>query len=493
MGLQNTMCGLVAIYNKKSNLIIDPSIIVPMLDAIEHRGNDSVVYKYLPSIHVGYRRLAITNVDDSNCNFEWDIYLNGEIYNYKELGFIGSECNVLSQGFDKYGVEFVKQLNGMFVIVAISPDGQVYVFRDRYGIKPLYFYEDEDVIVLASEIKSILKYPNYKFSINESAKEQWFTFNNVFTDETLFDGIYKVDKATIWHLNKNRATKFWEWKFEPVSMNFEWAKKRVKELVTQAIQRMIPNEVSYASCLSGGVDSNIIASQLPKETPKYTVGFENADDEIDLVTKTTKKIYSVIYENAVWMDETIYHLEDLRVGACWSNYGLFDFIADGKTKVVFDGSGADELFGGYPWRYSEPNYYDVLNRTKNDSEYCKEVYGVVFPKDTLEERFKFDAENFLEGVLLVTDRMSMAHTLEVRLPYLDNDLVDFCLTLPNEFKENKMILKEAFKDELHPLIYSGKKKGFSSPDWFPKVGNQAKNWATAAFTQWNKIFNNGLI
>lgn len=487
------MCGVVAIYNKKSNLFIDKSIIEPMLDVIKHRGNDCVSVFYYNNVHIGYRRLAITDIEDITYGDEWSIFLNGEIYNYKELGFEGSERSVLAKGFAKYGIPFVEKLNGMFVIIAISPDGQVYTFRDRYGIKPLYFYEDGDVVVLASEIKSILNYPNYKFRINESAKEQWLTFNNVFTDETLFDGIYKVGKGTVWHLNKNKVTEYWSWKFKPVSMNFEWAKKRVKELVMQAIQRMIPKEVGYASCLSGGIDSNIIASQLPKETPKYTVGFIGADDERELIYKSGASPKEIVFNSIYELAKTIYHLEDLRVGACWSNYGLFEFIAEGGTKVVFDGSGADELFGGYPWRYLEPNYYDVLNRTKNDSEFCKKIYNVVFPKDTLEERFKFDAEYFLEGVLLVTDRMSMAHTLEVRLPYLDNDLVDFCLTLPNEFKENKMILKEAFKDILNPLIYSGKKRGFSSPDWFVGDGNQANKWANAAFEQWNKIFNNGLI
>jgi len=484
------MCGIALIFKKNNIHEFSNEIMDSMLNSIEHRGRDYTCINHYTNCSIGFCRLAITDIDINPPSIykNWICYFTGEIYNYKELGFGGSECNVLSQGFDKYGVDFVKQLNGMFVIVAISPDNQVYVFRDRYGIKPAYYYETEDIIIVSSEIKPILKHPSYNFSVNESAKEQWLTFNNVFTNETLFSGIYKLDKGTIWHLNTNQTRKYWEWKFTPTPMDFETAKNEVRRLLVQSIQRMIPKEVSYVSCLSGGVDSNIIASQLPKEITTYVVGYDGADDEIEMARLSGRMPLEITFGDVIGLRETIYHLEDLRVGACWSNYGLFEYIAFNKNKVVFDGSGGDELFGGYSWRYTEKDYYNVVNRTKRDSPYCKTLLKFIFPEDTLENRYKFDAEHFLEGVLLVTDRMSMAHTLEVRVPFLDNDLVDFCLTLPNEFKENKLILKEAFKDVLHPDIYSGAKKGFSSPDWFPKVGNQAENWAVAALKEWTKLF-----
>lgn len=484
------MCGIVLIYHKNNSLGRENDSIEDMLKEISHRGKDFSVIKYYYNTVLGYNRLAITDIEDNRHGgiHEWNIFLNGEIYNYHELGFNGTENSVLAQGFEKYGVDFVKQLNGMFVIVAISPDNQVYVFRDRYGIKPAYYYETEDIIIVASEIKPILKRLSYNFSVNESAKEQWLTFNNVFTNETLFSGVYKLDKGTIWHLNTNQTRKYWEWKFTPTPMDFETAKNEVRRLLVHSIQRMIPKEVPCASCLSGGVDSNIIASQLPKEVPTYTVGYYGAEDEIELARKSGRNPHEITFGDVVGLQKTIYHLEDLRVGACWSNLGLFESIAFNKIKVVFDGSGGDELFGGYSWRYTEKDYYNVVNRTKRDSPYCETLLKFIFHEDTLENRYKFDAEHFLEGVLLVTDRLSMAHTLEVRVPFLDNDLVDFCLTLPNEFKENKLILKEAFKDLLHPDIYSGAKKGFSSPDWLEGEGNQANKWAINALNTWTKLF-----
>lgn len=144
-----------------------------------------------------------------------------------------------------------------------------------------------------------------------------------------------------------------------------------------------------------GIDSNIIASQLPKEIETFCVGYIGPfiEDETELAMASGRNPNLVLLSWIENFEETIYHLEDLRVGACWSNYRLFSDVSC-RHKVVFDGAGADELFGGYPWRYSEPNYYDVVNRTKNDSEFCKTLFNLIYGYDTLENRFKFDAEHF---------------------------------------------------------------------------------------------------
>jgi len=152
-----------------------------------------------------------------------------------------------------------------------------------------------------------------------------------------------------------------------------------------------------------------------------------------------------------------------------------------------DGAGADELFGGYAWRYQAGDYYDVVNRTKIADQYCEKLFKQVH-QDSLEARYLFDAEYFLEGVLSVGDKLGMANTIEVRVPFLDNDLVDFALTLPNHLKENKLILKQAFKGLVPDEILKAKKRGFSSPDWFEGTGNQASRWANAAFNKWKEIY-----
>ncbi len=483
------MCGLAITYHKKQSDFYSTDPVAKMLDAMHHRGNDQVVINHHNKCIVGFRRLAITELNEAQPQgHAWKVYLSGEIYNYKELGFRGSECSVISQGLEMYGEDFVKRLNGMFFIVAINGD-DVFVFRDRYGIKPVYYYESHDVIVIASEAKAIAKHPDYKFAINGSAKKQWFVFNNVLTDETLFEGIYKLNKGTFWHVNMDDKVQYWEWKFEPdESMDPEYALQRLRALIAQAIERQIPNEVDYASCLSGGVDSNIIAAHLDKSVSMFTVGFEGVEDERKMAKLSGRDNSELIFSGVSCFDKTIFHLEDLRVGASWSSYCLYEFISNCGKKVCFDGAGADELFGGYVWRYKAENYYDIVNRTGIKDEYCEELFKQVFPEDTLENRYAFDANYFLEGVLLAVEKLSMAHTLEVRLPFLDNDLVDFCLTLPNKFKENKWILKRAFRDVLPGQIIRGSKKGFSSPDWIPGEGNQALKWATAAYNEWEKQY-----
>lgn len=479
------MCGIALSFSKGVHR--EDQFISYMMHKIEHRGYDQALIKNYSKCTVGFNRLAITERyhDQPGKTPLWEVYLNGEIYNYTELGFVGGECEVLAQGFEKEGPEFVKKLNGMFFIVAINGD-DVYVFRDRYGIKPIYYFETDKKIFVASEAKAIWAHPDYKFAVNESAQRQWFVFNNVFTEETLFKGIFKFPKGSYWHLNSNEKTKYWTWRFNPQHMDELQATEKLLFLVQQAIKRQTPAEVSVGTCLSGGVDSGIIHA-LMLDIPSFTVGYKGIDDEREFAESMGTQHYQIVYDRVRNLSETIYHLEDPRLGASWPNYGLCK-LASGFVKVLFDGAGADELFGGYSWRYSKDDYYDVVNRTGKQDSYCHALFDVIYPVDTLENRFAFDAEHFLEGVLLVADKMSMAHTIEMRVPFLDNDLVDFALTLPNRLKKDKYILKQAFEGILPDHIIMGKKKGFTSPDWFPGSQNQANKWAHYAFENWEKQF-----
>lgn len=497
------MCGIVLEF---FNQLPEPKVsvkdrITSMLGAISHRGKDETYIRNYTSCAVGFRRLAITDINKSQPQgHPWLVFLNGEIYNYKDLGYKGTECEVISQGLDDYGPQFVKQLNGMFFIVAINGDN-VYIFRDRYGIKPVYYFRSRTGIVIASEIKALLQHPDYKFSINENARQQWMVFNNILTDETLFGEIYKFDKGSYWHLNTDTITRYWKWEFTPEKMDYAEACTTIRRLFKKAVERQTPAEVSYGSCLSGGLDSNII-NALCGDIYTFTAGFKGSTDERSLAELSGKKHYQVVYDQIRDLDKTIYHLEDLRVGASWANYGLYE-LASKFVKVCFDGAGGDELFAGYNWRYTAEDYYSVVNRTGIKSKYCEDLFRHIYSltgNDSIENRYAFDANHFLEGVLLVVDKLSMAHTIEIRVPFLDNDLVDFCIKLPNEFKTNKNILRDAFFDMIPMGIATNKKQGFSSPDWFAQKkprkaaesfynnGNQALRWSISAYEEWESIF-----
>ncbi len=504
------MCGITLQFYKNGRPDSDRGSSV-MLNELTHRGKDQVSNHCYTNCKVGFRRLAITDIDtaqpgawvtnsviiegdgtqwtDRNL---WEVWLNGEIYNYKALGFEGSECEVLAQGFGKYGCDFVKQLDGMFVIVAIekgnSQNPQVYVFTDRWKQKPLYWFETATSIILASECKALIAHPDYHFAVNENAKTQLLTFSNIFTDETLFEGIHRLGGGISWHLNSGKKTKYWCWQYTPIIIDYQEAKEEVRRLVEQAVSSQTPQEVSYGSCLSGGIDSGIITALLG-DCKTFTVGYKGQPDERLLAELLGKQQYEIVYDKPRNLQETIYALENPVLGESWMHWQLYE-LASKFVKVLFDGAGSDELFFSYHWRYSEADYWNVLNRTGIDNHNCRKVFKQVFPVDTLEARRVFDAEHFLGGVLSVVDKLSMNHTIEVRTPFLSNPLVDFVNTLPFEYRENKRILKDAFADLLPPEILNAPKRGFSTPkNWIHGEHNQARNWVEKSLNIWEEMFN----
>jgi asparagine synthase (glutamine-hydrolysing) len=503
------MCAIVFEYNKAKQP--DAAIIGDMLDELTHRGDDQRLIQshYIKNggfINVGFRRLAITDTESSQpgTSTDWVIYLNGEIYNYKDLnvGGIFSECKTIARYLDAHGIEGVKDFNGMFVILAINKKtGQIFVARDRYGIKPIYFFETQYGFVFASEIKALLKHPSYKFAPNKGGIEQWLSFNNILTNsgnDTLFRGIYRLEKGSFFDVKSGLLNKYWDWNFSPTyNGTYQDAVLRVRELVINAIKRQTPNGISFGTCLSAGIDSNIINALIPNNGYSFSAGFvgDNMDvvNEADIASKYGKNHQTIEFKQVTFLSDSIKATEDLRVGAGWSNFGLYWF-ASKAVKVLFDGTGADELFGGYSWRYSNHDYYSVVNRTGQNSRYAELAYILAATRnggtDTIYKRYKFDAVHFLEGLLNVADKLSMANTIELRVPFLDNDLVDFAVTLPSEWKENKQILKDAFADLLPEEILNQPKRGFSSPDWFSGDGNKANKWANTALKEWNFIFNN---
>lgn len=471
------MCGIIAFIPHTHAARYD---IERGLDVMRHRGQDARVITYYDHCVVGYLRMAVTDKDApavGKANGH-EVYLNGEIYNYRELGYTGSETEVLAKGFAAEGESFARRLNGMFSIVLVT-DGKIQTFNDRYCIKPLYRYMDENVTIYSSEIKPILQYEGFRRDIYKQEMEAWMTLQHPFTAECLLKGV--LDMA---HVNSARL---WTWAFHPDDdMDYDYARDEVRRLVLQAISRQRVSEPSGV-CLSGGVDSGILAAHTGSQH-SFTVGYEGVDDERPMARLMARENHhEIVYDRVMHMAETIYHLEDLRAGASWPNYGMYQ-EAQKHVRILFDGAGADELFAGYDWRYHNPNYWSVVNRTGMQCDWIREYFddrewGVY-------DRFDYDANYFLPAILMVGDKLSMAHTLEVRYPFLDNDLVDFCTRLPFEFKRNKRILKDAFRDDLPPEILNGPKKGFTSPDWFPGDGNQARRWSEAALKSWKKIFLN---
>jgi len=498
---QHLMCGIACIWNNRlDDRKRSKQSVSSMLFNVDHRGYDQVANNSYKSFDIGVRRLAITGSEDQPAvSGDWTVWMNGEVYNYLEIAEFPtkSDTQAVADALNRDGLDAVKTFNGMFVIFAWNGKN-LFVIRDRYGIKPMYWWENGDEIVYCSELKGFLAHPDFKAELNQSAVDQYLVFMNVLTNETLLKGVYKIHKGTITAANDPACYKeYWEWEFDQ-SFNgkFEDAVDEVEFLLRRAVQRQGTTDNPLGVWLSGGLDSNAIveySKQLGLDFRTFTAGFDEGKDERKLAELTGVKHITRLFkkEDMKITPEFIWALDDLRVGMSWSNYELYKITAAMGIKVCLQGTGGDELFAGYKWRYNKFfDYWKIVNRTGIINDRGVEVFQMIFPKDNIEARWKFDADHFLEGVLLVGDKLSMSQTIEDRVPFLDNDLVDFCVHLPVEFKNNKKVLRAALeRSTIHYDIIRFPKWGFTSPD---KIWNDTDNqnlfWANQSLELWKEKF-----
>ncbi len=559
------MCGITGILNFDQQPVAHNTI-KSMVDMIAHRGPDGEGIYIDDHMALGHRRLSILDVSPKGSqpmashNGEWVIVFNGCIYNYLDLRlelkskghhFISTgDTEVICEGVAEYGVDFFKRLDGMFAIAAWhKPSKTLWLSRDRYGVKPLYYYQKNGVLLFGSEIKAFLNHPKFKVEVNLSALNEYFTFQNVFTYNTLFDGVTMLPPANTVKINAETPLlhhSWWDYNFtEPDNnISLEEATKETERLLTKAVAKQMVSDVPVGSYLSGGMDSgslSVLASKHVDRMYTFTAGFEMSevhgvesgyDERID-AELTANFIKSEHYEQVLnagdirWaLPKVVWHLEDLRVGMSYPNYYI-SRLASKFVKVCLQGTGGDELYGGYPWRYYRifqsldqksffDNYYGFWQRLTNDEDkknlFQSDVYNAInvnepreifervftFNKDlkynTAEEQIQnslyFEIKTFLPGLLLVGDKLAMANGLEERFPFLDNNLVEFAQKIPvkhklgnlelmkkvdenlmgdkkrayKEFDDGKTVLRRAMSGILPERIVNRKKQGFSAPD-----------------------------
>ena len=563
------MCGIAGIFNFNKQPVAHQTI-KTMVDAMSHRGPDGEGLYIDENMALGHRRLSILDITPKGAqpmgshSGDWVIVFNGCIYNYLELrldlkskghDFVSTgDTEVICEGLAEYGTSFFEKLDGMFAIAAWhKPSRTLWLSRDRYGVKPLYYYQKNGVLLFASEIKAFLKHPAFKVEVNLSALNEYFTFQNVFTYNTLFAGVTMLPPANTVKVNTDTPLlhhSWWDYDFsEPdEKISFEEATLETERLLAKAVSKQMVADVPVGSYLSGGMDSgslSVLASKHVDRLYTFTAGFEMSevqgveagyDERID-AELTANFIKSEHYEQVLnagdikfALPKLVWHLEDLRVGMSYPSYYI-SRLASKFVKVCLQGTGGDELYGGYPWRYYRifqslnqkeffDNYYGFWQRLTNDSEKeslfqpatfdkikveePREIFERVFTfnkklkYNTAEEQIQnslyFEIKTFLPGLLLVGDKLAMAHGLEERFPFLDNDLVDFAQKIPIKYKlgnleqmkrldenlignkqkayadfdDGKNVLRKAMKDILPEKIVNRKKQGFSAPDesWY---------------------------
>jgi asparagine synthase (glutamine-hydrolysing) len=531
------MCGIAGILDLRGRPVV-ASDAEPMAASLVHRGPDDRGIFAEGPVALASTRLAIIDVssaghqpmtsDDGRLTLAY----NGELYNFRELarelegrGHVfrsRSDTEVVLRSWEEWGAACLDRFDGMFAFaVWDSAERELVLVRDRFGIKPLYYAEVDGRLVFGSEVKALLA-GGLSVRLDSNALREYFTFQNVFSDRTLFAGVRMLPAGHLLRSSTRveRPQQYWDLVFDPdesVSED-EWV-ERLRGSFETAVERQLVSDVPLGSYLSGGMDSASIVAAASARIPRlmtFTGGFdvssvtglelvfdERADAERVASACRTEHYEMVMHAgDMAWvLPELVWHLEDLRVGMSYPNHYIAR-LASKFVKVSLAGTGGDELFAGYPWRYElvenahdpedfDRRYYGYWSRLVPDAEHgaffthdvrngfdatpfdaYRAVLEPVRGLDPLAKALYFEAKTFLHGLLVVEDRVSMAHSLEVRVPFLDNELVEIARRIPSSLKHGdgggKRLLRQAMSGLLPPEILDKRKQGFSPPDesWY---------------------------
>ena len=522
---------------------IDINRVEYAVSLMKHRGREYRNIEKTDGAVFGFNRLAIENIDKNlqplkvqNALFVF----NGEIYNYKTLikkyGFnADTEIELIAALWKKKGVSFVKELEGMFAIAVF--DKKLYLFRDEFGKKPLYFTKNG---IFASEIKAILPFVEKK--INFNALSEYLAYNSSLALNTIYDGIYKLPAGCYYDGNIKK------WHDFERSENLKWTKENVcdevERLLSAAVEKRFMGDVEIGSLLSGGVDSSLIVAiaNKYKKIDTFSVGYEGFEnyDERNYAKKAAEFIGVKNFDVEMKKRDFFEHFEDVLFHmdepvADSSFFAAFELAKIIDTKVVFSGEGSDELFLGYR-RYEEflgffnaflPNKkwlkkylerhpedikeWEVFRRFFADEAVFRGINEVFFQrqinKALKSKASEVDYKRFLKGwgsfdftyfdikvwigevLLMKLDKMFMSNTIEARSPFLDRDLVGFVFSLPQDVRgANKWIVKKIASKYLPEEIVNRRKKGFAVPfyEWL-KEENELKR--IIDINRKSKIFN----
>lgn len=514
------MCGICGVLNNAQNKPISKDVLKRMNDTLSNRGPDSEGYYFKDNIALAHRRLSIIDLETGSqpiSNEKNNIWLicNGEIYNYKELRQqlilkkhifkTESDSEVIIHGYEEYGVDFFKKLNGMFAFALWDENNKKLVLsRDRFGIKPLYYSFQSNYFVFSSEIKAILESGLVKKHIEKASIAQYMLCLSPLAGNTMFENIKSLLPGTIleFYDGNFKISRYWnicETVYDGIAES-ECAEK-IGALLERAVKRNLMSDVSYASLLSGGLDSSLVSamanSNINGRLRTYAMEYRNNSKLAKLNSdEKNAKIMSehinsehlnYIFDTDDYNDafEKVTRAVEKPIDlTSVSLYLLYSKIA-GDSKVVLTGEGADELFGGYYFFDKEPfdvgfpwiPYYDIVKSIFSDNiessydesimSYKKDFYSRLSDLDINNKLLCLYVDSYLVDMLERQDKTSMAFGIEARVPYLDNDLVDAVIKMPFLLKSgenhDKHLLKLIANKWLPDCIINRKKKPIPMP------------------------------
>ena len=565
------MCGICGIidYKSKANSRTD---VESMLRSINYRGPDESGIYHSPCATLGNVRLSIIDIVGgqqplSDLSGRFWIVFNGEIFNYKELRKdlenksivfrTMSDTEVLVQLYSVYGKKCLGLLNGQFALAIWDKQKEeLFIARDRVGIRPLFYNTDNGILSLASEIKALFNLNHICRELSAENLSQVYTFWSTITPNTPFKGIYELPPGHCATFNRQGLTieKFWELKFDNSSskLSIQDAVDGFHELFSDAVKIRLRADVEVAAYLSGGIDSSATVAYIKEIEPgilnTFSIGFEEKDFDESPYQEEAAKYFGTAHKSMICTSKdiaesfpkVIWHSETpmLRTSPA-PMFLLSKLVRDTKIKVVVTGEGSDEILGGYDifkeakikrfWA-SQPNsvirplllkkLYPYLSQMKdvnpkmlrmfygykledvdnpfyshllrfNNSNHIKKHFSDRInqclkdysPLYVLEKRLpeNFDSWDqlsksqwlettvFMSGYLLSSqgDRMAMANSVEGRYPFLDYRVIEFCSSLPSDYKLNglneKYLLKKLLKNRIPEKILKRPKQAYRAP------------------------------
>lgn len=542
------MCGHLAIYykNNKSNLNLD---IEKLVNSIHHRGPDHTGYYEHEKVDLAFKRLSIIDLDNGSqpmSKYDKVVVFNGEIYNYKELkkelkekGYefkTDSDTEVLLTYYEYKGKEAVKDFRGMFAFIIFDEkDNTIFGARDHFGIKPLYYIDEEDYIAFSSEYKCLINLLKDK-SINKKSLQSYMSFQYVLPNDTMLNKIKSVPAGSYFTIIDGKL-EFERYNEFNLKSTKHVTSDDIKNVVVDSVKKHMIANVEVGTFLSGGIDSTIVAAVASKINPKiktFSVGFDvDGYSELEVAQKTAKCLDVENIQIKVTQDEYIkalpsvmYYLDDPVADP--SQVGIYFLSKEARkhVKVVLSGEGSDELFGGYniyneynslKYILNMPDFMkNLINKISKempdikgksylhrastpldkryignakifDNEEAQKIlkyYSEDYRYENLLEKIYREAKNkeydyvstmqyidlytWLQGdILQKADKMSMAASIELRVPFLDKEVLEVASNLALEQKiskdNTKVLLREAFKDIVPEHISYKKKLGFPTP------------------------------
>ena len=510
------MCSIFGCFNYKENIdkLKEASL------KMKHRGPDNSGYFFSEKVFLAHNRLAIIDLDEkANQPFVYEdliLVFNGEIYNFKDLrenylnGYkfkTNSDTETILLMYKEFGKDCVKYLRGMFAFCIYDKKRDLFFCaRDRVGEKPFFYSIDNKRFIFSSEINPIIDL--VESGLNKEAEALYYSsFKHFPAPYTYYKNIFRLEPASYMIVkNAQIVEKEFYWDINVGNYKFV-SSKDIKEKVIEAIKYTTVSDVKIALLLSGGVDSSIVAyvlKLLGVDFVAYAFGKDDNDEELNRARLVAKHLKIPLKEITFKSDDLEIHKkliydykEPIYLLPLIFAYKLYEEIGKDDIKVVLTGNGADELFFGY---VSHPktalfSYFKKLFNFKSNLEVKKErIYSSMFKKrdkiildelffnydkitNKFEKNYYVDFTNFfalfLEGALPMTiigDLCGMAHSIEVRNPFFDFELIEFAYNIhphqkignyfSNDGSDLKKILKSAFKDDLPREIFKAKKIGF---------------------------------